>query len=235
MVGLAWVQRQRAKDLAAIKERKNVVRELPAVSVANLLSGAELSLLLALKAADRSLAAGEEGLPQVVDALHRAVVARKPDLDIPGARGESRGRVLAYSRLGTWLAVLPADGGTRVLNLLTSDEIGRLRPMHHRSPARSPHQTVVGGDRAARPLRERHQAQRETRPHRLSKPGDAPIVGRQQRRPEDRSRGRQRRHAKHDGVPRRTLHEHDATGPENRAGHGQPRPGGALQPGARCR
>ena len=128
VAGFAWVERQRADTLAATQERQNVARELAAVSTGNLSSDPELSLLLALEAADRSLTAGEEILPEVIDALHRAVITPKPDLDVPGARGESRGRVLAYSRLSTWLVVLAADGGVMVLDPLTGEEIGRLPP-----------------------------------------------------------------------------------------------------------
>ncbi len=129
VAAFAWIERQRANDLAATQERQNIARELAAVSAANLQSDPELSLLLALEAADRNLAAGEEVLPEVVDALHRAVITPKPDLDIPGARGDARGRVLTYSRDGTWLVVLADDGGAMVLDPLTGEEIGRLPPM----------------------------------------------------------------------------------------------------------
>jgi WD40 repeat protein len=127
LAGFAWFQRQRANDLAAAQGSQNLARELAAASVANLTSAdSDLSLLLALEAAGLSLDAGEEILPEVVDALHRAVINPRPGLIIEGAGSASRAQLLVYSQDGTALVALAADGGAIVIDPGSGDPLGRI-------------------------------------------------------------------------------------------------------------
>jgi WD40 repeat protein/DNA-binding SARP family transcriptional activator/serine/threonine protein kinase len=130
VAAFALVERQRANDLAAAQERHSVARSLAAAAVTQLTSAdPELPLLLALEGARQSTDVGEDPLPEVVDALHRAVITPRPVLVMGGGRAEFRGQVLGYGPLGTFLAVLAADGGVLVLDPLSGDELARL-PSH---------------------------------------------------------------------------------------------------------
>jgi WD40 repeat protein len=130
VAAFAWVERQRADDLAAAQQRQNLARELAAASIVNLTSAdPELSLLLALEAADHDLDAGEEILPEVVEALHRAVINPRPDLFIDGAGSAIGGRVLDYTVDGASLVMLADDGGAAIVDPATGDRQGRIRPM----------------------------------------------------------------------------------------------------------
>ncbi|WP_052667299.1 BTAD domain-containing putative transcriptional regulator [Nitriliruptor alkaliphilus] len=134
VAGVAVVERDRANELAATQERHSLARELAAASGVNLTSSdPELSILLALEAADLSLGADEEILPEVVDALHRAVIQPRAFEVSDEARGEHGGQSLSYAANGTWLAVLSGEGGVLVLDPLEGRELGRIPPA--REPA----------------------------------------------------------------------------------------------------
>jgi WD40 repeat protein/serine/threonine protein kinase/DNA-binding SARP family transcriptional activator len=126
----ALIERRRADDLAAAQERQNLARELASASSVNLTSAdPDLSLLLALAAADLSLAVEEDVLPEAVDALHRAVINPRAREVTRDGRGELRGQSLAYAPKGTWFVVLADDGGVLVLDPIDGAELGRIPPL----------------------------------------------------------------------------------------------------------
>lgn len=131
---VAWNQRQRAGDIAALQERQNLGRELAAAAVVNLNSAdPNLSLLLAIEGAESTLEADEAVLPEVTDALHRALINPRPELLAEGAGRASGGNILDYSPDGEALVVLAADGGAFVVDPDTGDEIGRVPAVEPRA------------------------------------------------------------------------------------------------------
>lgn len=130
----AFVQRQRANDLADTQERQSLAREVGAASIANLDSAdPNLSLGLAIEAAELSIDAGEDVVPEVVDALHRALINPRPELIVEGAGNSLGGQVIDYSTDGAALAALASDGGFFVLDPSGGDEIGRIEPVDARA------------------------------------------------------------------------------------------------------
>ncbi|HSM44098.1 MAG TPA: WD40 repeat domain-containing protein, partial [Acidimicrobiia bacterium] len=130
VAGLAWMQRQRADELAATLERQNLSRELAALSRDSLTSDdPDLSLLLAIAAAEQSIDAGEEIPSEVVDALHLSVTNPRPALEFGGARlptaGEY-GKVIDLSDEGTRLAVLAAEGGVTIHETVEGATVARI-------------------------------------------------------------------------------------------------------------
>jgi WD40 repeat protein/serine/threonine protein kinase len=69
------------------EERIAVARELAAAAVANVDIDPERSILLALEAIDRTRSRDEPVLPEAEEALHRAVVASRIVLSVPGIGG----------------------------------------------------------------------------------------------------------------------------------------------------
>ena len=133
--GFAWLQRQRANELAATQARQNHARELAAASQANLNSpDPDLSLLLAIAAADSSVEAGDEVLPEVVDALHRAVMRPRPVLTIGDAFGQTHGEGVSYSSSGSHLAYVTDEGSVAVVDADTGSEL--IRTQYVDPPAR---------------------------------------------------------------------------------------------------
>lgn len=123
----AWMQRQRANELAIAQETQNDARELAAASVDNLDSGSQdLSLLLAIEAAELSIDSGDEVLPEVVDALHLALITPRFEVLAEGAGRTLGGNVLDYSDNGQTLAVLSDDGGVLVIDPTDGEELGRV-------------------------------------------------------------------------------------------------------------
>ncbi|MGD2100674.1 MAG: BTAD domain-containing putative transcriptional regulator [Acidimicrobiia bacterium] len=126
----AFLQRQRVNDLAEAQERQNTARELAAAAITNLDSAdPDLSLLLAIEAAEQSIEAGEDVLPEVVDALHRSLVNPRPDLIIEGAGSDLGGQVISYSPGGTHLAMVTGDGGAVVVEPETGEVLGEVPPI----------------------------------------------------------------------------------------------------------
>lgn len=121
----AFLQRQRADDLAAAQSRENLSRELAAAAVANLDSAdPNLSLLLAIEAADLSIDAGGEVLPEVTEALHLALINPRSEVVAGGAGQALGGNVLDYSSDGDALVVLAEDGAALVMDPDDGDELG---------------------------------------------------------------------------------------------------------------
>src|SRR5215217_5306502 len=81
-------------------------RELAAASVANLDADPELSVLLAVKAVGATRSADGTVLPEAEEALHRAVVASRLDLTVPGVGG-----LLAWSPRGVFVTEGPQGSG----------------------------------------------------------------------------------------------------------------------------
>lgn len=126
LAGFVWIERQRAEELAAAEERQSSARELAAAAIANLESAdPDLSLLLAVAAADLSIDAGEEMLPEVTDALHRAVIRPRPVLTVPGALGESDGETISYSPSGSLLAYVTSERTVAVIDTVAGFEVLR--------------------------------------------------------------------------------------------------------------
>ena len=76
-------QRERAEQESDIA----VARELAAAATANLDVDAERSVLLALAAVDQTRSADGSVLPEAEEALHRAVIASRMELRVPGVGG----------------------------------------------------------------------------------------------------------------------------------------------------
>ncbi|HXV73084.1 MAG TPA: BTAD domain-containing putative transcriptional regulator [Acidimicrobiia bacterium] len=126
----ALVQRQRADDLAAQQSRENAARELASAAVASLDSAdIDLSLLLGIEAANLSLEVGEEVLPEVVEALHQALISPRSEVIAMGAGRPLGGNVLDYSSDGSALAVVADDGGAFIIDPIDGRELGRLPPI----------------------------------------------------------------------------------------------------------
>jgi WD40 repeat protein/DNA-binding SARP family transcriptional activator len=86
----AFAQRGRARDQTRVAEREErvaVARELSAAAVANLEVDPERSILLALEAVDRTRSVDGTVLPEAEEALHRAVLASRIVLSVPGVGG----------------------------------------------------------------------------------------------------------------------------------------------------
>jgi class 3 adenylate cyclase len=79
----AFAERGRAER----EERVAVARQLAAAAVANLEVDPERSILLALEAVDRTRSSDGSVLPEAYEALHRAVVASRIELSVPGIGG----------------------------------------------------------------------------------------------------------------------------------------------------
>lgn len=127
VAAFAFVQRQRAEDLAASQERQSTARSLAAASISNLSSGdPDLSLLLAIEGADTTLESGEDVLPEVVEALHQSIISPRPALIIEGADAKLGGHVIEYSPDGTAMAVVAREGDAMVIDPKTGEVLSRF-------------------------------------------------------------------------------------------------------------
>jgi serine/threonine protein kinase/DNA-binding SARP family transcriptional activator/WD40 repeat protein len=123
----AFLQRQRADDLAAVQERQSLARELATLSVTNLTSeDPDLSLLLAIAAADLGVGIGEGIVVEAVDAMHRALINPRPSQIVAGATRQGRSQSVDYSGDGTALAALSDNGGVMVIDPFTGGELGGI-------------------------------------------------------------------------------------------------------------
>lgn len=122
---LAWDQSQRASDLAEAQARESLSRQLADASVDNLTSADhDLSLLLAIAAAEETLISGGQILSEAVEALHLAVTNPRPDLIIEGAAdGNAPGEALSYSGDGGSLAYVTSDGEISIIDPATGNEL----------------------------------------------------------------------------------------------------------------
>ncbi|MGD2043880.1 MAG: BTAD domain-containing putative transcriptional regulator, partial [Acidimicrobiia bacterium] len=142
----AFVQRQRANELAAAEENRSRARGLATAAVNTLDSDPELSLRLAIEAAEASLEADGEILPEVVDALHRSLAVPKAEvLAVGAATAPIRGfQLLDWSGDGSSVAYVTQEGGVRILDPATGDESFRLDDLEHAAIGVQLH---PGGDR----------------------------------------------------------------------------------------
>lgn len=127
----AWIERQRADELAAQRAGESRARSLAAASL-NSLNGSDpdLSLLLAIAAAEESQAASGEILGEAVDALHRAVINPRPAFEVSGLGTATGGQVIEYSSDGSLMVALAAEGeGAVVIDPATGFEVGRIPPI----------------------------------------------------------------------------------------------------------
>jgi WD40 repeat protein/DNA-binding SARP family transcriptional activator/class 3 adenylate cyclase len=97
---------RREADRAERAARIATARELAASAVANLEIDAELSVLLAIEAVETTRSSGGTVLPEAEETLHRAVVASRLELKVPGVGGD-----LAWSPTGVFVAEGPEDSG----------------------------------------------------------------------------------------------------------------------------
>jgi WD40 repeat protein/DNA-binding SARP family transcriptional activator/type II secretory pathway predicted ATPase ExeA len=99
---VATGQRGRAQREARVAS----ARELAAASVANLEVDPELSVLLAIEAVEATRSADGTVLREAEEALHRAVVASRLDLEVPDLGGQ-----LAWSPRGVFVTEGPENSG----------------------------------------------------------------------------------------------------------------------------
>ena len=131
LAAFAFVQRERADELATTQERQSLARRAAAASVANLDSADhELSLLLAIWGAEQTLEVGDGILPEVVDALHRAVIDPRPDLEIEGVGVGDTGRrshlLMEWSSDGRLIAFVDDTGGVTVVDVASGETQARI-------------------------------------------------------------------------------------------------------------
>ena len=122
--GLALVQRGRARDEAVRAEtqaRISSARELAAAAVANLDVDPERSILLALAAVDATWKADRTVVPEVEEALHRALQESRVVLIVP------QGRAIAMSPDGGRFATTGKDGTATVWETDTGKRLLTLR------------------------------------------------------------------------------------------------------------
>ena len=96
----------READRAEREARIATARELTAASVANLEVDPELSVLLAIEAVEATRSSDGTALPETEEALHRAVVASRLELEVPELGG-----LLAWSPKGVFVTEGPEDSG----------------------------------------------------------------------------------------------------------------------------
>jgi WD40 repeat protein/DNA-binding SARP family transcriptional activator/class 3 adenylate cyclase len=96
----------READRAESEARIATARELAAAAVANLEVDPELSVLLASEAVETTRSSDGSVLPEGEEALHRAVVASRLDLEVPELGG-----LLAWSSRGVFVTEGPESSG----------------------------------------------------------------------------------------------------------------------------
>jgi serine/threonine protein kinase/WD40 repeat protein len=123
----AFVQQQRADDLAEAQESQSLARELATLSVNSLSSeDPDLSLLLAIAAAEEGVGSEEGVVPEAIDAMHRALINPRPSQIVEGATHQGGNQSVDYSGDGTALAALADDGGVMIIDPATGGETGRM-------------------------------------------------------------------------------------------------------------
>jgi WD40 repeat protein/DNA-binding SARP family transcriptional activator len=101
-------------------------RELAAASVANLDVDPELGILLAIEAVQTTRSVDGTVLREAEEALHRAVVASRLDLEVPGLGG-----LLAWSSRGVFVTEGPEDSGLIDIRDSETGEPVRSFPGHN--------------------------------------------------------------------------------------------------------
>lgn len=106
VLGVAAVVAAALTFRAEREARIAVARELAAASVANLEVDPERSILLAIEAVDATRSTGGSPLPEAEEALHRAVVASRIELSVPGVGG-----AVDWSPRGVFVTEGPEESG----------------------------------------------------------------------------------------------------------------------------
>jgi WD40 repeat protein len=97
---------EREAHRAEREARISKVRELTAAAAANLEVDPELSVLLAMEAVETTRSLDGTALPEAEEALHRALVASRLELEVPGLGG-----LLAWSPKGVFVTEGPESSG----------------------------------------------------------------------------------------------------------------------------
>jgi WD40 repeat protein/DNA-binding SARP family transcriptional activator len=116
---VATKQRSRAEREAGVA----TARELAAAALANLEADPEVSVLLAIEAVEATRSADGTALREAEEALHRAVVASRLDLKVPGVGG-----LLAWSPRGVFVTEGPQGSG--LIELRDSETGESVRSFH---------------------------------------------------------------------------------------------------------
>jgi WD40 repeat protein/DNA-binding SARP family transcriptional activator/class 3 adenylate cyclase len=106
IAGLLTVVAVNQSDRAEREARMARTRELTAAAVANLEVDPELSVLLAIEAVETTRSSDGSVFPEAEEALHRAVVASRLELEVPGVGGS-----LAWSPTGVFVTEGPENSG----------------------------------------------------------------------------------------------------------------------------
>ena len=130
LAAIAQNQTRRAEHNLAI----STARQLTAESIQALDVDAERSMLLAVEAADIADRAGEDVLPDTIEALHRALLASRIVLTVPGGSGafSPDGSRFVTADPGTIFAGGTVEGGARVYSS-SGDELLVLRGHNDRT------------------------------------------------------------------------------------------------------
>ncbi|HEX8990727.1 MAG TPA: WD40 repeat domain-containing protein, partial [Anaerolineales bacterium] len=113
-------QARRTAIIAQNNARTAFARELAAESIGNLSADPERSVLLALQGTDLTYSVDRTVLPEVVEALHRAVQASHTQLTL---QSPAEVETVAFSPDGTRLASFSSDGNTIVWDARTGQEL----------------------------------------------------------------------------------------------------------------
>src|SRR5215218_8415185 len=116
---VATKQRSRAEREAGVA----TARELAAGALANLEADPEVSVLLAIEAVEATRSRTGTALREAEEALHRAVVASRLDLEVHGVGG-----LLAWSRRGVFVTEGPQDSG--LIEIRNSETGESVRSFH---------------------------------------------------------------------------------------------------------
>ncbi len=172
--GLALVANQQ-RQRAEVESSLNQARVLAAASIDAIGEDDQLALLLGLEAADVSLAANGEVLPEAADALHRSLAVSRLEAAVP--LDSLAGQIVGFAADSSGLVAVSSTGDT--VELRRGDDIGTVvatlgvpldgaDPGHSSSPAFAPDGeslAVVGSDGTVRVWDVESQTEIWSRPH----------------------------------------------------------------------
>jgi DNA-binding SARP family transcriptional activator/WD40 repeat protein len=117
LAAVAWTLAERAEREAVV----STARELAAAAIANLGIDPERAILLAMEAAERTRSMDGSVLPDVEDALHRAIAASRVVATLPGAGGS-----VAWGSSGSVAIETPTAGEVELRDASDWASTGRL-------------------------------------------------------------------------------------------------------------